>query len=240
MRAVILAGGKGTRLRPYTTLIPKPLVPIGGKYPILEIVIRQLAASGFTHVTLSVNHLAHLLYAFFGDGSQWGIKIDYSKEDAPLSTIGPLTLIKDLPEDFLVMNGDIITNLDYGDFLRRHQKNKNPITVASYNRSYKVDFGVLTTDSDLYLKSFEEKPFKSFNVSMGIYCLNRSVIEELEPNTFYGFDHLMHDSLKKNRPVKLDPFEGYWYDIGQPEDYDMVNSNFDEIEKLFNLNQKSN
>jgi NDP-mannose synthase len=235
MRAVILAGGKGTRLRPYTTLLPKPLVPIGGKYPILEIVIRQLAASGFDHITLSVNHLSHLIHSFFGDGSQWGIKIDYSKEDTPLSTIGPLTLIDDLPENFLVMNGDIITSLNYGDLLNEHIKGQNQISVASYNREYKIDFGVLDSNDKMELTNFEEKPQKTFNVSMGIYCIHRSVIQKLKKNEVYGFDNLMIDSLKNGTAVQLVPFAGCWYDIGQPEDYDMVNRNFDEIQKDLNL-----
>ena len=114
MRAIIMAGGQGTRLRPYTTLIPKPLVPLGGKYAILEVVLHQLKTAGFDHITIAVNHLAHLITAYFGDGSRLGLKIDYSFEDAPLSTIGPLTLIEDLPENFLVMNGDILCDLDYG------------------------------------------------------------------------------------------------------------------------------
>ena len=118
MRAIILAGGKGTRLKPYTTVVPKPLVPIGNEMPILEIVIRQLAKNGFTHVTITVGHLAHLIMAFFGNGERWGVKIDYSMEDVekPLHTIGPLTLINDLPENFLVMNGDVLCDIDYKNF----------------------------------------------------------------------------------------------------------------------------
>ena len=120
MRAIILAGGKGTRLRPYTTLIPKPLVPIGGKYSILEVVLRQLADAGFDRVTLAVNHLANLIQAYFGNGEKWGLEIDYSLEDRPLNTIGPLTLINDLPDNFLVMNGDILCDLDYRAFFENH------------------------------------------------------------------------------------------------------------------------
>ena len=143
MRAIILAGGKGTRLRPYTISLPKPLVPIGGEMPILEIVIRQLAKCGFTHVTLAVNHMANIIQAFFGDGSRWGLKIDYSLEEQPLSTIGPLTLIRDLPENFIVMNGDVLCNLNYSEFLNYHTQRGNDVTVSSYVREVNIDFGVL-------------------------------------------------------------------------------------------------
>src|SRR5258706_10706877 len=130
MRAVILAGGRGTRLRPFTTLIPKPLVPLGGRYSILEIVLMQLAKAGFTHVTLAVNHLSNLIKAYFGEGSQWNIKIDYSLEDRPLSTIGPLTLIHDLPETFLVMNADILCDLDSARFFREHGESGTEVSVS--------------------------------------------------------------------------------------------------------------
>ena len=143
MRAIILAGGKGTRLKPYTVTIPKPLVPIGGEMPILEIIIRQLANAGFDHITLAVNHLANLIMAFFGDGSSWNVKIDYSLEESPLSTIGPLTLISDLPENFLVMNGDILCNLNYLDFYNYHVQSNNDVTVSTFKRESKIDFGVL-------------------------------------------------------------------------------------------------
>ena len=118
-RAIILAGGKGTRLKPYTVVLPKPLMPIG-EYPILEVVIRQLIQHKFDHVTLAVNHQAELIKAFFGDGTKWNIKIDYSMETTPLSTMGPLKLIKDLPDNFLVMNGDILSDLNYSSFLDFH------------------------------------------------------------------------------------------------------------------------
>ena len=117
MRAIILAGGKGTRLKPYTTLIPKPLVPIGGKYSILEIILKQLKNSGFTEVTIAVNHLSQLIISYFGDGSKYGLSIDYSLEEDELSTIGPLTLIENLPESFLVMNGDIFTTMNFRNFV---------------------------------------------------------------------------------------------------------------------------
>ena len=179
MRAIILAGGKGTRLRPYTTLIPKPLVPLGGEYSILEIIIMQLSKSGFTHITLAVNHLSQLIMAYFGDGERLGVKIDYSLEEGELSTIGPLTLIDDLPENFLVMNGDILCDLNYKTFFDAHVDAGSRISVSAFRREVKIDFGVLRYDQSGRLNEFQEKPQYDFDVSMGIYCINRSVIDAL-------------------------------------------------------------
>ncbi|MHB8914791.1 MAG: nucleotidyltransferase family protein [Thiobacillus sp.] len=229
MRAIILAGGKGTRLRPYTTLIPKPLVPLGGKYSILEIIIMQLSRSGFTHITLAVNHLSHLIMAYFGDGSRFGVKLDYSLEEGELSTIGPLTLINDLPENFLVMNGDILCDLDYKHFLSAHVSTQSRISVSAYRRQVKIDFGVLHYDSCGRLSEFKEKPVYDFDVSMGIYCINRAVIEALSPGRKYGFDDLMIDGLANESRIDIRPFSGYWLDIGRPDDYEYADENFVEL-----------
>lgn len=229
MRAVILAGGKGTRLRPYTTLIPKPLVPLGGRYSVLEVVLMQLAKAGFTHVTLAVNHLSQLVQAYFGDGSRWNIRLDYSLEDQPLSTIGPLTLIDDLPDDFLVMNGDVLCDLDYRTFFAAHVARGSDVSVAVYRRDVHVDFGVLRYNADHDLEHFEEKPSLPFDVSMGVYCLNRRVTAALERGRPYGFDNLMLDSLARGRRVKVVPFEGYWLDIGRTEDYEYADEHFETL-----------
>lgn len=229
MRAIILAGGKGTRLKPYTVTIPKPLVPIGGEMPILEIIIRQLAKAGFNHITLAVNHLANLIMAFFGDGSSWNIKIDYSLEETPLSTIGPLTLIDDLPDNFLVMNGDILCNLDYREFYNYHVQSDNDVTVSTFKRESKIDFGVLQYNDDNFIHSFIEKPTYHFDVSMGIYCINRRIIEKLPKGQPYGFDKLMLDGIKNKSKILAKPFDGYWLDIGRPEDYENANENYDKI-----------
>ena len=229
MRAIILAGGKGTRLRPYTTLIPKPLVPLGGKYSILEIVILQLRKAGFTHITLAVNYLSQLIMAYFGDGSRLGVRLDYSLEESELSTIGPLTLIDDLPESFLVMNGDILCDLDYQAFLNAHVAAGSEISVSAFQRHVKIDFGVLRYDAAGRLESFEEKPEYDFDVSMGIYCINRSVIKALPRGQKYGFDNLMIDSLATKRRVDIRPFNGYWLDIGRPDDYEYADANFSDL-----------
>lgn len=229
MRAVILAGGKGTRLRPYTTLIPKPLVPLGGKYSILEIILMQLKQAGFTHVTLAVNHLSNLIMAYFGDGSRLGLKLDYSLEEGELSTIGPLTLIDDLPENFLVMNGDILCDLDYRAFYETHVESNSKISVSAYRRQVKIDFGVLRYNELGHLTEFQEKPSYDFDVSMGIYCINRSVIEALPRARPYGFDNLMIDGLAHKRRIHIRPFAGYWLDIGRPDDYEYADEHFDEL-----------
>jgi NDP-sugar pyrophosphorylase family protein len=229
MRAIILAGGKGTRLLPYTTLIPKPLVPLGGKYSILEIIIMQLARSGFTHITLAVNHLSQLIKAFFGDGSRHGVKLDYSQEEEELSTIGPLTLIDDLPDDFLVMNGDILCDLDYRAFFQSHIEAKDPISVSVYRRQVKIDFGVLEYDANGKLNKYQEKPVYDFDVSMGIYCMNRSVVDALPRGMKYGFDNLMVDGISHRQRIRICPFSGYWLDIGRPDDYQYANENFEAL-----------
>lgn len=229
MRAIIMAGGKGTRLRPYTTLIPKPLVPLGGKYSILEIIIMQLARSGFTHVTLAVNHLSHLIMAYFGDGARFKVKIDYSLEEGELSTIGPLTLIDDLPENFLVMNGDILCDLDYKKFLDTHIKKGSQVSVSAYCREVKIDFGVLKYDEESRLTEFQEKPTYDYDVSMGVYCINHSVIEKLPRGQKYGFDNLMLDGLAKKQEISIEPFAGYWLDIGRSDDYQYADDNFADL-----------
>ena len=235
MRAIIMAGGKGTRLRPYTTLIPKPLVPLGGKYSILEIVIMQLAQAGFDHVTLAVNHLSHLIMAYFGDGARFGIRLDYSIEEQELSTIGPLTLLNDLPENFLVMNGDILCDLNYRHFFEQHVASAARISVSSYRRQVKIDFGVLKRDAHGQLTGFQEKPSFDFDVSMGIYCLNRSVIEALPRAQAYGFDHLMLDGLAGKQRIDIRPFDGYWLDIGRPDDYEYADEHFTELSAKLGL-----
>ncbi len=229
MRAIILAGGKGTRLRPFTTLIPKPLVPLGGEYSILEIIIMQLAKQGFNHITLAVNHLSQLVMAYFGDGERFGLKIDYSLEEAELSTIGPLTLIEDLPENFLVMNGDILCDLDYKAFFDAHVNAHSNISVSAFRREVKIDFGVLHYDDEGRLTEFQEKPEYQFDVSMGIYCINRTVIEALPRGKKYGFDNLMLDGIANQQRIDIRPFNGFWLDIGRPDDYEYADKNFDTL-----------
>ena len=231
-RAIILAGGKGTRLKPYTVVLPKPLMPIGD-FPILEVVIRQLAKNGFEHITITVNHQAEIIKAFCGDGSRWGIKVDYSLESKPLSTMGPLKLINDLPENFLVMNGDILTDLNFSDFYNTHVAEKQLFSISSYRRTEVSEYGVLEVDENNTLTGFKEKPKHHYLVSMGIYMVNRKVLDFIPEDTFYGFDTLMLDLLKKHKNVGVKPFDGYWLDIGRPDDYMQAIEEFDTNKEKF-------
>lgn len=235
MQAIILAGGKGTRLKPYTTLIPKPLVPIGGEMPIMEIIIRQLSHFGFDRITISLNHLSHLIRAFFADGSRWNVKIDYSIEEIPLSTIAPLGLIKDLSEDFLVVNGDVLCDINYAEFFNYHLAKKNKVTVATFKRNAQIDFGVLEYDKDRAITAFREKPTYHFDVSMGVYCINRCIIDTIPKNQKYGFDNLMIDGIRQNARYGVFPFDGFWLDIGRPDDYDYCNENYAEIKNKLKI-----
>lgn len=217
-RAIILAGGKGTRLKPYTIALPKPLVPIGDK-PILEIIITQLVKHGFNHITITINHFADIIKAFFGDGSKWGIKIDYSLEKKPLSTMGPLSLINDLPDNFLIMNGDVLSDINYSKLYAEHTKSDNVFTISSCKREQMTDYGILEISQDNKLKGFTEKPIMKYNVSMGIYIANRKILDYIPYNEFYGFDQLMIDLIKDKKPVLIKSHNGYWLDIGRPDDY---------------------
>lgn len=227
-RAVILAGGLGTRLRPFTLVLPKPLVPIG-EYPILEIIIRQLVRSGITHITLAINHRANLVRAFFGDGSAWGARIDYSLESEPLSTIAPLRLIPDLPDRFLLMNGDVLTDLPYSDLLAHHVRTGGLFTIAASRRTHTVDYGVLEHDDSGRLTGFKEKPSRDYMVSMGVYIVERRVVDRIPSSGAYGFDHLMRDMLQRGERVSVFPYEGYWLDIGRPDDYARAVEEFDPV-----------
>jgi NDP-sugar pyrophosphorylase family protein len=217
-RAVILAGGRGTRLHPFTIALPKPLVPIGDR-PILEIVIRQLIARGFTHVTLAVNHQAEIIRAYFGDGGRWNIKIDYSLEKKPLSTMAPLRLIADLPDDFLVMNGDVLTDLAFDRLLDAHSRDQQLFTISAAEREQTIDYGVLRMGADGYLAGFEEKPKIPYCVSMGVYCVNKKVLDLIPQDQSFGFDQLMLKMIAERRRVRIVVHNGYWLDIGRPDDY---------------------
>jgi NDP-mannose synthase len=220
MRAVILAGGKGQRLRPYTTVLPKPLMPIGDM-PILEVVLRQLKAAGITRVTMAVGHLAELLQAFFGNGSRFGLSIDYSFEDKPLGTVGPLTLIDSLADEreFLVMNGDVLTTIDYTRLVARHREAGAEVTIATYRREVKIDFGVIEVGADELLTGYVEKPRFDYRVSMGIYCFDAKVLGRLHPGAYCDLPDLVKSLLADGRKVASYPFDGYWLDMGRPDDY---------------------
>ncbi|MEO3786509.1 sugar phosphate nucleotidyltransferase [Actinocorallia sp. B10E7] len=228
MHAVILAGGKGVRLRPYTSTLPKPLVPIGDRYSILEIVLRQLASQGFGSVTLAIGHLGHLIRSYVGDGERWGLEVSYTDEESPLGTVGPLLGLRELPAEFLVMNGDILTDLSFAGLLKAHREAGARLTVATYRRQVKIDFGVLTA-SDGRITRFAEKPVFDYRVSMGVYGLSREVLERYTPGLPLGFDELVLDLLAEGYSPLDHSFDGYWLDIGRPDDYDRANAEFSTL-----------
>ena len=217
-RAVILCGGKGRRLRPYTYNIPKSLVPLGER-PILEIVIKQLIKNNFNHITLAVNHQAKMIESFFGDGSKWDIKIDYSLENKILGTMGPLKIIDDLPDNFLVMNADILTDLNFRSFVNFHLKRKNLFTISSHTRIENIDYGVLQCNKNSKLIKFSEKPNEKYLVSMGVYAVSKKILKFIPKNKKFGFDNLMLKLLKNNIKIDVKNHGKYWLDIGRPDDY---------------------
>lgn len=232
MRAIILAGGKGRRLEPYTITFPKPMVPVGDM-PILEIVIRQLKAAGFEHVTMAVGHLAELMMAYFGDGSRWGIRIDYSREDQPLGTVGPLKLIDDLPEKFLVMNGDVLTTLKYDWIYNYHIQTDAELTIACHRCNAKIDLGVIEFDGRMCVTGYREKPTLPYDVSMGVYVFNRSVLDTFEDGQFMDFPTVVEMLVKRESSVKVFLSDNEWLDIGRPDDYAQASERFVEMRDKF-------
>lgn len=217
MRAVLMAGGKGTRLYPYTAVLPKPLVPLGDR-PILEILIRRLKEHGFDHITLCVGHLASLIEAYFKDGQWLGVKIDYSFEHEPLGTVGPLTLVEDLPDTFLVANGDLLTDIDFSAMMEFHKKKKALLTVGTYKRMEKIELGILEIEGD-QIKRYLEKPTKEFYISSGLYIFDKKVLDLLVKGERNDFPNLVTSLIDQDKKVVPFEIEGFWLDIGRPDDY---------------------
>lgn len=225
MKAIILAGGKGTRLAPYTTVLPKPLMPIDDM-PILEIVLRQMAHYDFMDVTLAVGYLAELLMAYCGDGDKFGVRIGYSREEYPLGTAGPIALVPDLNETFLVMNGDLLTTLDYGGMYRYHKERNAIATLAAYPREVKIDLGVIDIDSDGWVKDYIEKPTYKYSVSTGVYIFEPQVLDYITPDQHLDLPELVLRLINQGHPVNVYRFDGYWLDIGRHDDYEKANDEF--------------
>jgi NDP-sugar pyrophosphorylase family protein len=221
MQAIILAGGKGARLKPYTAILPKPLMPMGD-LPILEVVIRQLKQAGFNEIIMAVGHLASLIEAYFGDGSQWEIKIRYSREENPLGTAGPIALVEGLRSPFLVMNGDVLTNLDYRKFMAYHQQQGGIATIATYNKAVNITLGIIEATEKDEVYDYIEKPTLHYRVSMGIYAFDETVLQYIEPGKYLDFPDLIKLLLSREIRVKGYPFEGIWLDIGRKEDYEQA------------------
>lgn len=232
MRAVILAGGKGTRLAPYTTILPKPLMPMGDM-PILEIVIRQLAQHGFDDVTLAVGYLAELLMAYCGDGSRFKVKLEYSREEQPLGTAGPIALVQGLEDTFLVMNGDLLTTLDYNAMLQYHRERGALATIACFQRDVKIDLGVIEVDPDNWVSDYIEKPTYHYAVSMGIYMFEPAVLNYIPKNQRLDLPELVMKLMKDNQRVNVYNFEGYWLDIGRHDDYERAVEEYETNRSAF-------
>jgi NDP-sugar pyrophosphorylase family protein len=232
MQAIILAGGKGTRLKPYTMLFPKPLVPIGD-YPILEIIVRQLVRAGFDRITISTGHLAELIQAYFGDGRRWNVPIEYVREETPLNTAGALKLVKNCEDDFLVMNGDILTTLDYGEFFAQHVKRGGLATIATKSRESLIDFGVIETDEHGFLARYKEKPVFSFAVSMGIYALSKAAQDLIGDGESLGMPDLLLRIKANGGPVYCNESDCYWLDIGRVDDYGQAQEEFESNKHRF-------
>jgi len=228
MKAVILAGGRGTRLAPYTTILPKPLMPFGD-YPILEIIICQLREHGFTDITLTLGYLAHLFKAYFGNGHRLGVNIGYSVEDTPLGTAGPLTLISDLDTPFLVMNADLLTDLDYSDLYRYHCHEKAAITVALHPKDVQVALGVLELNENAEVIKYIEKPTFSYLVSMGIYVVSPRIMQFLPPGQRFEFPDLVNMLMQRGEKVSGYVFRGEWLDVGRLEDYTRATESFKHL-----------
>lgn len=231
-RAVVLAGGRGTRLLPYTAVIPKPLMPVGDR-SILEIVLAQLAGAGFTRVTISTGYRARLIEAVLGDGEAFGIAVDYVREDEPLGTAGALGLIEDLDDPFLVMNGDVLTDLDYSELLARHEAGDAHVTIACTRKRVQVSLGVLRfmgEDNPNRLADYVEKPTVDFDASMGIYAMSPSVLRYIEPGRRLDFPDLVTRLLREGEPVDAWHCpESYWLDIGRHEDYEAAVAEFERM-----------
>lgn len=218
MQAVILAGGKGTRLRPFTTSLPKPLVPVGD-FPIIEVVLRQLARHGFREVVISVGHLAELIEAYCGDGRKWKLKIRYAREDKPLSTAGALRQVRGLKSEFLTINGDVLTTLDYRKLFMDHKKSGAQATVGVCERQTLVDFGVIGLDGKNRLQAYTEKPSYRYLVSMGVNVFSRSVLKHIKPGEALGIPDLIGRIRSAGGLVRGFRNKAEWLDIGRPDDY---------------------
>ncbi|HXM72002.1 MAG TPA: sugar phosphate nucleotidyltransferase [Candidatus Dormibacteraeota bacterium] len=234
LRAVILAGGKGTRLAPYTANFPKPLMPLGDM-PVVEVLIRRLAAYGITDITLTLGHLAELVKAYFGHrrGLEDLVNLRFVEEDEPTGTAGSLALIDGLDQTFLTMNGDILTDLDFDDLIRFHREKGADLTIATHERRVKLDLGVIELDGDRRVRGYREKPESVHHVSMGIYVYEPRVLERIEKGVYLDFPSLVLKLLAEGRPVWSFVTDCLWLDIGRPDDYATAQQMFAESRETF-------
>lgn len=232
MKAVVLAGGKGTRLAPYTKILPKPLTPIGDM-PILEIILRQIRLAGIRDVVLTVGHLSELLRAFFQDGSRLGLNISYSYEHSPLGTAGPLSFVPDLNDTFLTLNGDVLTTLPIAKLIQFHKQQGANVTIATHHRQVKIDFGVVQWNGNEDITGYIEKPMYDYSVSMGIYVFEPRVLEFIPKGKYFDFPDLVKAMISAGDKVVGYGFDGYWQDLGRPDDYERATQDFEKMHSQF-------
>ena len=218
MKAVIQSGGKGTRLRPYTMVLPKPLMPVGSR-PVLELLLKWLRRHGTRHAYITTGHLGHLIRSYCGDGRQWDLQISYTQEPEPLGTVGALGLLRDkLDSTFLMLNGDVITDLNLNAFIAAHRQHGGMLTIATARRAVQIQFGILESKGG-WVTGFREKPSLTHIVSMGIYCFDAKTLDGLQHETYCDFPDLIKRLLAAGERVASYPFDGYWLDMGRPDDY---------------------
>jgi NDP-sugar pyrophosphorylase family protein len=230
-RAIILAGGLGTRLRPYTLVMPKPLVPIGDR-PVLDIIVHQLRHYGFDRITVATGYMAELIEAFFGDGSAYGIPIDYFREREPLGTVGALAMIEGLDEDFLVMNGDTLTDMNYMNLLDRHRGSGAIATIATRVREIEISLGVMRLEDRFQperVTDYIEKPRIDYIASMGVYCFSPRIVEFIERDVRLDFPDLIRGLITRGERVEAHRSQDYWMDIGRHEDYEQAIEDFESL-----------
>ncbi len=226
MQAVVLAGGKGTRLAPYTTVFPKPLMPVG-EIPILEIIVRQLSVSGFRQLEFATGHLSALLEAYFGDGSRWGVKIRYHREETARGTAGPLASLESiLASRFLIMNGDVLTDLDFGALFKAHAASGAILTAATCTRDITLSLGSIVSAADGSVVDYIEKPTYTFTCSSGIYAADHRVLPFIESERPFDIPELVKRLIEARERVGTYAIEGFWLDIGTPDDYRKANEEY--------------
>jgi NDP-sugar pyrophosphorylase family protein len=236
VRVVILAGGRGTRLTPYTTVLPKPLVPVAD-LPIVEILIRQLVHFGLTDITLSIGHLGELIRAYFATREHLPseLRLEYVVESAPLGTAGSLAMVPDLTETFLVANGDVLTTMDFRRLIRYHRESAAQLTIAMHTREIQIDLGVMTTDAQARVTAYREKPVLHYQVSMGIYVYEPGVLRHIPAGRHLDFPDLVHRLLAAGERVVGYASDDFWLDIGRHEDYQRATDEFERRRASFHV-----
>ena len=237
MKAVILAGGRGKRLAPYTTVLPKPMMPLG-EGPVLEVLIHALKARGFDEFILAVGYMHGLIRAYFGNGEALGVKIRYSHEEAPLGTAGPISLVDGLEETFLVINGDVLSTIPIGELLAFHRGHGDLATVAVSQREQKIDYGVIHLEGEL-IRNYEEKPSYDYKVSMGVYVFEPGILAWIPRGQHLDFPDLINNLLAAGEKVRAYVSRDYWLDIGRPDDYTRAQEEFDAVKGQLYHGQES-